>query len=108
MNTGNTARPLALLAIGMATMLSAIGPAHASDPDTLLTRRVSLQNLDLNAPEDVAVAHRLLRHAARDVCTYSSAPNAYSDTCVEQAMDRAVAALDRPQLTAWHGARSRR
>jgi UrcA family protein len=68
---------------------------------------VPFDDLNLDRPAGVAVLYRRIRDAAERVCgdpqrTGSRIFSASWGSCVTQAVDRAVVALDRPALTAYH------
>ncbi len=96
-----TTRPL--LAIAAATLCLAAAPAALADEFLPVeSKRVSLAGLDPSAPADAPKIYRRLRHAAKDVCAYASAPRAYSSACVAQALDASVAQLNQPAVDALH------
>ncbi|HEY3809062.1 MAG TPA: UrcA family protein [Steroidobacteraceae bacterium] len=68
---------------------------------------VRYADLDLNRPADVKTLYQRIRHAAYGACgerelTGSHLPLPSWQTCVRDAVDQAVAQLDRPALTAYH------
>jgi len=68
---------------------------------------VHFDDLNLDRPAGAAVLYRRIRHAAERVCgdpqlTGSRIVSPSWGSCVAQAVDRAVVALDRPALTAYH------
>ena len=106
MNT-QTKRSIAALAI-CATLAGASLPARAESGV-----RVAFRDLDLSAPEGVAALYQRIERAARLVCRDSSAPwdagrATTFERCYEAAVDDAIMAIDRPQLTALRAAKSSR
>jgi UrcA family protein len=63
---------------------------------------VRFADLDLNAPQDVAELYRRIENAARKVCAEHVRDK---DDCIRRAIANAVAKIDRPALTAFHGNR---
>jgi UrcA family protein len=68
---------------------------------------VQFGELNLDRPEGAAVLYRRIRHAAERVCgepkiTGSRIISPNWRSCVAKAVDRAVLAVDRPALTAYH------
>ena len=68
---------------------------------------VHFGDLNLERPADAAVLYRRIRHAAERVCgepqvTGSRTVSSSWSSCVRQAVDHAVLAVDRPALTAYH------
>jgi UrcA family protein len=101
-----TTRPT--LALAMAALaLIATPPALADEAFAVTTKRVSMEGIDLGNPEDARKLYRRLRHAAQQVCAYSSATGAYSHECAEEALDASVARLDAPAVDALHRASRR-
>jgi UrcA family protein len=76
--------------------------AQASEP---MSRSVSYADLNLDNEAGARAMLRRIRHAARDVCDdtwgrTSLRQRSYVRACVREAMERAVAELDRPVVTA--------
>lgn len=68
---------------------------------------VHFEDLNIDRPAGTAALYRRIRHAAERVCgdpqqTGSRFLSPSWGSCVAQAVDRAVVALDRPALTAYH------
>lgn len=75
----------------------------AAAPDGVPQEIVRFGDLDLTRPAGAQELYRRITHAARDVCeTVSaggSAPTIRNRLCIEQAIERGVAAVDSPLLT---------
>ena len=100
-------------AIGFALLacvtLAAI-TAHASDEAP--SQKVSLAGLDLTQPQGTLQAYRRIRSAAEWVCRDLSHEGGVRrplmTQCVEQAVERAVADVNAPALTAYHETKIRK
>jgi len=109
MNT-TTIRSSLVSALLMAatTCAPADTPARYTDtPVKAYHRTVSLRGLDLSSPRDVKRLHGRLYRAARAACDgQRSYPRDYITEvlrpCMKDAMDRAVAQIHSPVLTAFH------
>ena len=69
--------------------------------------RVHFGDLNVDRPEGAAVLYRRIERAAKRVCGEPQLTGAYFTSpiwrsCVVQAVEQAVAAVDRPALTAYH------
>jgi UrcA family protein len=69
--------------------------------------KVRFGDLNIDRPEGAAVLYRRIERAAGRVCGEPQLTGAYFTSpiwrsCVVQAVERAVAAVDRPALTAYH------
>jgi UrcA family protein len=96
----------------MAFAAIAAGPIAATHADTNEIARsetVPYGDLNLASHDGTVTLYRRLHSAAADVCTDSVADQYAVDPgyrqCMQQAMGDAVAAVDRPQLTAYAQAR---
>jgi len=86
------------------------GPAAASPPPAggeVRQITVHFDDLNLDQAAGVAVLYRRIRGAAEQVCGEPQRPGSriispFWAGCVAQAVERAVVALDRPSLTAYH------
>ena len=94
----------AALALGLAASAQA-APRHAASEPEIVSERVSLADLDLNRQAGAAAALSRIRGAARRVC--GDEPSRWATTavalyhgCRRDAVDRAVATLDHPLVTA--------
>jgi UrcA family protein len=94
-----------LLTITATILAFSAAPAHATAGADAVTKRVSVAGIDYTAAKDVEKLYLRLKRASKDVCTYSSAPTAYSATCAAAALDHSVQELNRPELQALHAAR---
>jgi UrcA family protein len=79
-------------------------PPAAQDVGRITVR---FGDLNLEQPAGVATLYRRLRLAAKHVCGEPQNPGSAIfavawHACVAQAVDRAVVAVDRPALTAYH------
>lgn len=68
---------------------------------------VHFGDLNLDQPAGAAVLYRRIRHAAERVCgdplpPGSLIPSSFWRSCVAQAIERSVIAVDRPALTAYY------
>jgi UrcA family protein len=78
----------------------------ARSPD-VRQKTVHFEDLRIDRPAGAAVLYRRIRHAAEQVCgdpnsTDSHLPSPSRRSCVAAAVDRAVAAVDQPALTAYY------
>jgi UrcA family protein len=76
--------------------------APADGTDGVCRAVVRFADLNLTAPHDVAELYRRIEHSARKVCAEHVRDK---DDCVRRAIANAVAKIDRPALTAFHGNR---
>lgn len=86
--------------------------AHASEAKAraavaVSQARVTFSDLNLDTAEGASALYRRIDHAAQDVCGDERTPGSHMispawQRCVVQAIDRAVATVDRPALTAYH------
>ena len=102
-------RHFATTIIGALT-LYAISPNSlaAAAPDGARQETVKFDDLDLTRLAGAQELYRRIEHAARDVCD-PYVPGSYVVSvryrdCMDQAIERAVAAVDAPLLTARHDA----
>jgi UrcA family protein len=77
--------------------------AQAGEPDNTVAHKVvSFRDLNLNSPEGVEALYKRIRNAAHEVC---ADPYRYDLSesklrpCIDDAMSRAIAQVDRPLLT---------
>jgi UrcA family protein len=98
-----------VLAAALTTVLLVSLPAHADESATSAESniKVKFRDLDLSKPEGVATLYQRIERSARLVCTDSSSPwdagrVATMQRCYEAAIQDAVSAINRPQLTAFH------
>lgn len=92
-----------MIAFAAAALTVTAAPAAlADDPVAVASKRVSLAGMDLATTQDAQKLYRRLRHAAKDVCAYSSATRVYSQECARQALDASVAELNAPAVDALH------
>jgi UrcA family protein len=68
---------------------------------------VRFGDLNLDQPAGAAILYRRIRHAAEQVCgdpvsPGSLIPSQFWRSCVAQAIERSVIAVDRPALTAYY------
>ena len=90
-----------------AAVASPIRPAHTPFlSDLPLTSVVHFSDLDLSSAEGVRRLYVRLRSAAAEVCvpleSASAAGATEHRTCVNMAIDNAVAAINRPLLSEYH------
>ena len=97
---------LGLLALG-ATLAQGtmIGTAYAGDEQS--KQAITLRDLDLSKEADVARLYRRIRAAAESVCgdgqlTGTRISNSAQVHCIAAAMDRAVASINKAEVSAYH------
>jgi UrcA family protein len=88
----------------LAPLSAAAIPAHASDIQQVSTT-VHLGDLDLSTSDGAQAAMSRIRRAAREDCGPDPDVREFDsrrqyNQCVDQAVDRAVASLDMPMVTA--------
>jgi UrcA family protein len=89
-----------------------LSDARATEPrvpaDIEVSRTtVNFADLNIDTPQGASALHRRIRHAAQGVCGDPQPPGSHMTSpawrsCVAQSIDRAVTAVDRPALTAYH------
>lgn len=91
------------------TFVSLMGLCNAAEPDLRDTLRmdVSYSDLNLDSAAGVKVLYSRLRSAARHVCVpfddgQQRAINFHFHACFKNALDSAVAKINKPTLTAMH------
>jgi UrcA family protein len=72
-----------------------------------VSRTVHFDDLDVNHAAGAAVLYQRIRHAAQEVCGDPHLPGSYMisrswASCVADAVNRAVVAVDRPAVTAYY------
>jgi len=77
--------------------------AYAGEPETTVAHKVvSFKDLNLNSAEGIEVLYRRIRSAAHEVCAdpyrYDLSELALRP-CIDDAMSRAIAQVNRPMLT---------
>jgi UrcA family protein len=97
----------ALLLLAGAWQCDALAGSNAPTARDVDQTTVHFGDLNIDQTAGAAVLHWRIRHAAERVCgeprlTGSHQVSAIWRRCVAQAVDRAVAAVDRPTLTAYH------
>jgi UrcA family protein len=100
-----------------AALLVAASQAHAAAPPSVVNQdsvstTVHFGDLNLDHPAGITALYRRLNIAAERDCgepliTGSHVVSSYWRSCVAQAVDGAVRALDRPALTAYHRAHTK-
>jgi UrcA family protein len=98
----------AAMLVVAASQAHAAAPASVVNPDTY-SMTVHFADLNIDNPAGITALYRRLNIAAERVCgepqlTGSHVVSRYWRSCVAQAVDGAVLALDRPALTAYHRA----
>ena len=83
--------------------------ARAGEPAGAVRQKtVSFRDLNLNNPEGAAVLYKRIKSAASEVCgnwdSLSERPAVM--TCIDEAVSRAVAQVDRPMLTSLYEAKT--
>jgi UrcA family protein len=97
----------AVLLLAGAWQCDALAASKAPAAGDVNQTTIHFDDLNLDRPAGAAVLYRRIRDAAERVCgdpqrTGSRILSASWGSCVAQAVDRAVVALDRPALTAYH------
>lgn len=91
-----------VLSVALAGLLSGAAEARPRQAETV-DRVVRYADLNLNNPAGIARLHARIRAAARDVCSRVERHNwlalSQARACTEQAVARAVAAVNLPALT---------
>jgi UrcA family protein len=102
-------------AIGIAWVILASGPmtwvATAAQADESLPHKVvSFKDLNLSSTEGAGVAYRRIKSAANEVCgerdRFNLSQSHVIQTCIDQAVSRAVAQVNSPMLTSLYNAKS--
>ncbi|HEX3405835.1 MAG TPA: UrcA family protein [Caulobacteraceae bacterium] len=100
--------------IGAAVLAAAIGPgatsAFAASPDDQATIRVSVDDLNMTSEAGARVALRRIQHAADEICGGDVTDRSLGEQmqvrqCARAAVERAVASINLPALTAVSGGR---
>jgi UrcA family protein len=108
---------VALSVVGSALQLGIVGAALALSVASATaavaapSQAVRYDDLDLARPAGAAVLYDRIQHAARQVCgdaqrVGSRVVSPAWRVCMAGAVDRAVRAVDRPALSAYHAART--
>jgi UrcA family protein len=86
-----------------------VDAAAAGAPDSAGVSRttVHFSDLNVNHPAGAAILYQRIRHAAQEVCGDPHYPGSAIisrswQSCVAEAVNRAVVAVDRPALTAYY------
>jgi UrcA family protein len=102
-------RPRILMISAAITFLSLMGLCNAAQPDfrESLRMNVSYADLNIDSPAGVKVLYSRLRSAARRVCApfddgQQRTINFHFRACVKNALDSAVAQVNKPTLSAMH------
>jgi UrcA family protein len=81
-------------------------PARADEATEVLRRVVNFADLDLTRSAGIAALYTRTRWAADEVCEpatpFSQRSEILAHACAKQALDRAIADLNLPQLTSYH------
>jgi UrcA family protein len=84
------------------------GAQAGESPGTLRHKTVSFRDLNVSNPEGAAVLYKRIKSAASEVCgtwdSLSQRPAVM--TCIDEAVSRAVAQVNRPMLTSLHQAKT--
>jgi UrcA family protein len=86
---------------------AALGASLHGPAGQTVSIAVKYADLDLNRPADVKTLYQRIRHAAYGACGQRELTGSHSalpswQQCVRDAVEQAVARLDRPALTAYH------
>jgi UrcA family protein len=103
-----SAAQLGLVAAALAIAVASTGAHAAATPAAVVVR---YGELDLSRPAAVALLYGRIDAAARKACgdaqrvgSHLATPNWLS--CVSDSVERAVATVDQPELTAYHASRT--
>jgi UrcA family protein len=113
MNKLTLARKLGLAGVALGAMVVTAPLVQAKivtsgyDLETPPQRVVSVKDLDLKQPADVAVLYARIRRAARVVCggepaTGSRLPSIQQQACVTNSVEATVVTINRSALSAYH------
>jgi UrcA family protein len=110
----NTMMKRSIAALALTASFATLSlPAQADDKaaQTESNITVKFRDLDLSKPEGVATLYQRIERSARLVCTDSSSPwdagrVATMQRCYDAAIQDAVSAINQPQLTAFHQAKT--
>jgi UrcA family protein len=84
------------------------GAQAGESAGTLRHKTVSFRDLNVSNPEGAAVLYKRIKSAASEVCgswdSLSQRPAVM--TCIDEAVSRAVAQVNRPMLTSLHQAKT--
>ena len=87
-------------------------PARADESTDVLRRVVNFADLDLTRSAGIAMLYTRIAWAADEVCEpappFSTRSEILAHACAKQAVDRAVADVNLPQLTSYHLAKTGR
>jgi len=106
-------RPLGHGALALGALLATAAPLHAAVVSSGYTieappqRTVSVKDLDLKRPADVATFYARIRKAAQAVCggepvTGSRLNSLAQQECIAHSVEATVAAINRSELSAYH------
>ena len=99
-------RTMIFLASALALAVLAT-PANAAEARQRMAEPVTYADLDLSSEAGAATMLKRMRYAAREICDdtprrRSLAQNTRTRQCVDGSLDRAVARLNEPAVTALH------
>jgi UrcA family protein len=96
---------IAITCVALASATSA-GRALAEQPSETMSRVVTYGDLDLDSVQGAKVLYARLRYAAQDVCSPLESKELSRkhvwQTCVGNALESAVAQINKPTVTALH------
>jgi UrcA family protein len=97
----------ALVAFVLASGLAIAGTAAPDATRSVATRIVSYSELNLSSAAGIATLYRRITGAAEEVCGPAERPGSRLPSldyreCVARAVDEAVRAVHRPELSAYH------
>jgi UrcA family protein len=115
MNTTTTiSRLRTAIATAAFTTLASGFAALPAVADTIDPPQMTVKYADLNvaSPQGAAVLYARIRHAAKNVCLQleGGGPDVYGqrETCINKAIEGAVAKVNAPALSALHSAKTRK
>jgi UrcA family protein len=102
----NSTASLMAAALFAAAFAAGTGTVSAGQPDEVLTKTVYYGDLNLESQQGAKALYYRLRSAARQVCApYESLDLSLQSawrSCVDYAMDGAVAKINKPMVSALH------
>ena len=103
MNTSIRTRIYTAISCLMSTAALCTALSITAEAQTVPSKIVKFNDLDITTPDGAKVLYKRIRAAARDVCDVSTGNDPILRTatkvCIEKAVDRAVKGVNAPMLT---------
>ena len=103
MNTSIRTRIYTAISCFMSTAALCSAISTTAEAQTVPSKIVKFNDLDITTPDGAKVLYKRIRAAARDVCDVSTGNDPILRTatkvCIEKAVDRAVKGVNAPMLT---------